>query len=125
METCLRGCLNTQATVQVLRREPSLMFWPCLVILSLMIAGSLGIYAVARNVAHNARNKEQISESNIKLLKTEKLASEQMIASAQLADLETASVASISLVTTAVELVRPSPKCDCAVREVCAGNGCS
>mmetsp|Transcript_27909 Transcript_27909/g.61078 ORF Transcript_27909/g.61078 Transcript_27909/m.61078 type:complete len:857 (-) Transcript_27909:244-2814(-) len=96
---------ETQATLQVLKKEPRLLVCPFTTVLLLMVAGTIGILAVARDIESDAERKRQISEAEINLLTREKLASEQMVANAQLADVETALTTSLSLVSTAAELM--------------------
>ena len=112
---------RSQATVEVLKKQPTLLVCPFIVVVILMVAGTMGIVTIARDVETDAETKREKSEAEIRLLTKEKAASEQMVANAQLADLDTALFTSVSLVSTAAELVRTMPH----VRQVCSSPQCT
>ena len=82
------------------------MLWPCVIILLLMVAGSIGILAVARSVENDVHRKAEISQALLQLLASEKQASEQERLLEQLADVQSAGVAYATNLATALELVR-------------------
>ena len=77
------------------------MVYPCLIVLLLLVASTVGILAIEQDVESDARRQGQIVE----LLTNQKLHSDQMVLDSQIQDVDTAIVSSSSLLDVALKVV--------------------
>uniref|UniRef100_A0A7S0RWD2 Guanylate cyclase domain-containing protein n=1 Tax=Pyramimonas obovata TaxID=1411642 RepID=A0A7S0RWD2_9CHLO len=111
-----------QTTVRVVKGDPTLIRWPVLLMILLMVGGSLGILAVARNVERDADRMAQLASAEIRILDRERVADEEQLLSQQLAEIDTALVRSNSLATTVIEqIVSPARTLELLVKRVPGG----